>query len=139
MITPVCILVLTAPECTDRQVFQSNTILQQPQRHNIGAPRISLTPRSLHSTNEPNVPDGAYENIYSNPNAQLQLFNRASTLANLRTQPQSSKLSQTHGSPHDTATFNYSANRFSQLQPQRQQPTPPFNLGACMVPNITNL
>ncbi|KFY43687.1 hypothetical protein V494_01845 [Pseudogymnoascus sp. VKM F-4513 (FW-928)] len=65
---------------------------------------------------------------YGVQNGAQRIANRASTLANLRTQPPSIRTSQSSRSPEDISTFPYTSNRFSKLQPLRQQPSPPFNL-----------
>lgn len=59
---------------------------QQPFNSNPGqrAPRISLTPQSLHLNENPS---NAHSNGIARPDSYHQSLSRASTLANLRTQP----------------------------------------------------
>ncbi|KFY73080.1 hypothetical protein V499_06836 [Pseudogymnoascus sp. VKM F-103] len=108
----------------DRQGLQSDAV----QQHGTGAPRISLTPRSLLAAHGSTVAGGDTFHTYGNPNGAYRVANRASTLANLRTQPPSMRTTQPPRSLNDTSTFHYADNRFSQLQPRRQQPSPPFIL-----------
>ncbi|KFY25163.1 hypothetical protein V493_04803 [Pseudogymnoascus sp. VKM F-4281 (FW-2241)] len=108
----------------DRQSLRSDAI----QQHGIGASRISLTPRSLLTAHGSTVAGDDASHTYDMPNGAHRIANRASTLANLRTQPPSMGIAHLSSSPDDTPTFHYAENRFSQLQPRRQQPSPPFNL-----------
>ncbi|OBT87082.1 hypothetical protein VE02_05017 [Pseudogymnoascus sp. 03VT05] len=108
----------------DRQGLQSDAI----QQHGIGTPRISLTPRSLLTAHGSTIGgDGSLHN-YGISSGAHRIANRASTLANLCTQPPSMRITQQPSSPDDTSAFHYADNRFSQLQPRRQQPSPPFIL-----------
>ncbi|KAL5353668.1 ATP-dependent DNA helicase MER3 [Pseudogymnoascus australis] len=109
----------------DRQGSQSDATHQQ---HGSGASRVSLTPRNLLTAHGHAVAGDDIFGTYGVPNGAHRTANRASTLANLRTQPASIRTAQSPSSPEDTSTFQYAENRFSQLQPRRQQPSPPFNL-----------
>ncbi|KFY60026.1 hypothetical protein V497_03915 [Pseudogymnoascus sp. VKM F-4516 (FW-969)] len=107
-----------------QQGIQSDATLQ----HGSGPPRISLTPRSLLAAHGSTAASDDALHTYGIPNGAHRIANRASTLANLRTQPPSIRITQPPSSPDNSSMFPYAANRFSQLQPLRQQPSPPFNL-----------
>ncbi|ELR07113.1 hypothetical protein GMDG_02382 [Pseudogymnoascus destructans 20631-21] len=101
---------------------------QFSMQHGIGTSRISLTPRSLLTAHGSTIGGDDAFHTYGNPNGAHRIANRASTLANLCTQPPSMRVAQPPSSPDDTSAFHYADNRFSQLQPRRQQPSPPFIL-----------
>ena len=97
------------------------------------APRLSLTPRSLHAASEASL----YNDDQSTAGSfgpRPHDFARASTLANLRTQPQPMRYAEPRQPAIDTISFHIPTSRYDVFQPQLQQPTPPFHLGWCSIP-----
>lgn len=97
--------------------------IQQPFNTNPGqrAPRISLTPQSLH-TNEATPSVNGLHNVVR-PDPYQQTFSRASTLANLRTQPAVPRFApQTRMS--DGVAIRRSPNGYDDLFGAMRQATP---------------